>query len=91
MIKTLIESGVNFTVAVSIDDLRTFMDEVFQRPTPEKLEKYLSPKQVCLMLDIDNSTLWRWRQNGYLLSIKVGGKIRYKLSEIEKILQTENA
>ena len=90
-INSMIESGAKVTVAIGIDDLRMFMEEVSIKLIPEKTESYLSPKQVCEKIDIDNSTLWRWAKSGYLTPIKVGGKVRYKLSAIEKILQTEKA
>lgn len=79
-------------VAVSdlVDMIASEVQSRLSNPAPCRLEKLLSPKQVTELLDVDNSTLWRWRQSGYLLPIKVGGKIRYKLSVIEKILQTEN-
>jgi hypothetical protein len=72
------------------NDLYYFLDEINERKKPEKEEQYLSPKQVCSMLDINNSTLWRWAQNNYLSPIKIGGKNRYKLSVIEKLLSSEN-
>jgi predicted site-specific integrase-resolvase len=35
------------------------------------------------MLDVDRSTLYRWKKRGYLVPIQIGGKVRYKRSEIE--------
>lgn len=40
----------------------------------EKEETYPSPKQVCEILGVDNSTLWRWKKKGYLIPIEIGGK-----------------
>lgn len=77
------------TVSFGIEDLRLFFEELSQRITPKTEEKYLSPKQVCEMLDIDNSTLWRWGQNSYLQPFKVGGKNRYRMSDIQKLLNHE--
>jgi len=89
-IKDLIGTkGVSITIG--IDDLHTFMAEIAERTKPETQPKYLTPKQVCEMLAIDNSTLWRWGQNRYLPSIKVGGKSRYRLSDIQKLLENEPA
>lgn len=49
-------------------------------------ERYLSIKQVCEMLDVDPSSLWRWRKRGYLVPAEIGGKRRYKMSDIRRIL-----
>lgn len=49
-------------------------------------ETYRSPKYVAEMLDVDLSTLWRWAQKGYLTPIKIGGKSRYRQSDIDKLL-----
>ena len=68
---------------VVFDDRKRELEEVV---ISEKSETYPSPKQVCEILDVDNSTLWRWKQKGYLVPIEVGGKRRYRMSDIKKIL-----
>jgi len=50
-------------------------------------ETYPSPDQTAKILDVDKSTLWRWAKQGYLVPIEVGGKRRYRMSDINKILQ----
>jgi excisionase family DNA binding protein len=50
-------------------------------------EQYLTRKQAAEMLGVDLSTLWRWNNENYLSAIEVGGKRRYKLSEVNKILR----
>ena len=52
-------------------------------------EQYLSRKQTSQRLETDLSSLWRWQQKGYLVPVRVGGKVRYKLSDINKILKSE--
>jgi len=41
---------------------------------------------VAEMLDVDKSTLWRWAKIGYLVPINVGGKRRYRMSDVNRIL-----
>lgn len=53
----------------------------------ENQESYIGAKQVCNMLGINMSTLWRWEKKEYLISTKVGGKRRFKYSEIKNILE----
>lgn len=83
------KDGIEVTYKITSKDLHSFLEEVARQLVQEPAEKYLSSKQVCGMLDINISTLWRWRKIDYLLPLKIGGKIRYKRSKIEKLLQTE--
>ena len=55
----------------------------FEKP---KEEKMLTIAQVCAKLDVDKSTLWHWNEEGYLKKIYIGGKPRYKESEVLAIL-----
>lgn len=94
-ISELINSGANVTLAVSVDDLREWHREVIADTKrqledviiSEKNESFLSAKQVCDMLSVDASTLWRWEKKNYLVSSKVGGKRRYKMSDVKAILE----
>jgi hypothetical protein len=46
-----------------------------------------NPNSTAEMLDVDLSTLWRWNNEKYLCAVEVGGKRKYKLSEVNKILR----
>ena len=50
-------------------------------------ETYLSPQKTAELLDCDLSTLWRWNKRGYLTPSEVGGKRKYRRSDINKILE----
>lgn len=50
-------------------------------------EKYFTREQVSKMFNVDNSTLHNWNKTGVLKSNKLGGKVVYKLSEIEKAIK----
>jgi hypothetical protein len=50
-------------------------------------DEFYTPKKTAEVLDCDITTLWRWRKNGYLSPISVGGKRKYKKSDIDKILE----
>lgn len=64
--------------------------ELEQQITGAKTETYPSPRRVSEILDIDLTTLWRWNKKGYLCHIKVGGKRRYKMSDVNAILNNGN-
>lgn len=94
-IDELIKSGANVSVTLATKDLKDFADylisttkrELEETVISEKAETYPSPKQVCELLDVDPSTLWRWGKKNYLVPIEVGGKRRYRMSDIKKILE----
>ncbi|KAA6343470.1 hypothetical protein EZS27_008836 [termite gut metagenome] len=60
--------------------------ELEQLITDANTETYPSPDQVSKILDVNKTTLWRWGKQGYLVPIEIGGKRRYKMSDINKIL-----
>lgn len=94
-LKEILETGANVTLAITANDLKEWHKEVItdtkreleQAVIADKAESYISAKQVSQMLDIDLSTLWRWEKRGYLVSAKIGGKRRYKYSEVKSILE----
>ena len=58
-----------------------------QKEMPTK--DLLSAQEVCQILGVSNTTLWRWQKSGYLLPMLVGsGKVqrrRYKTKDVERI------
>ena len=61
--------------------------ELEQQITDANCETYPSVNQAAKVLDVDKSTLWRWNKQGYLKTIEIGGKRRYKMSDIQRILE----
>lgn len=55
----------------------------------EQTETYPSKQKVASMLSVSVPTLWRWSKSGYLRPITVGGKIRYRMSDVKKILDKQ--
>ena len=90
----LLTSGANITLAVSLTDLTQIIEltvlktknELEDKIAEDKAERYLSPKEVATILDVDLSTLWRYGKRGYLVAIEIGGKRRYKSSAVNRIL-----
>lgn len=50
-------------------------------------ERYLNNNQVCEMLHLSQRTLQDYRDKGRIAFYKLEGKILYKLSDIEKMLE----
>lgn len=84
----------NITVSVGIADLKEFALDIILQTKREledlviaqKSETYISRQRACEMLDVDSTTLWRWAKRNYLIPATVGGKKRYKMSDINKML-----
>jgi hypothetical protein len=60
-----------------------------QQITDSNTETYPSPDQVSKILNVDKSTLWRWNKSNYLKPIEVGGKRRYRMSDINNLLNSK--
>jgi len=94
-ILTLAKEYGNLTLSIKAGELVEAIDycinktrrELEQQITDANTETYPSPDQVAKILDVDKSTLWRWRKQGYLVPIEIGGKRRYKMSDIKRILE----
>ena len=93
-INELVKTGANVLITVEAKDLIHFADHLIDKSKKEleeaviadKAENYPTPNQVSEMINVDLSTLWRWKKKGYLVPIEVGGKRRYKMSDVNKIL-----
>lgn len=69
-----------------VEDVRSSLEKQIR---DENEEKYLSSDDVCEMLDVSKPKLWRWEKMEYLIPLRVGGKVRYKLSEVKQILNNK--
>lgn len=91
----LAEENRNIIVAVSLADLIECNEELIRRTkaaleqqvTDATAETYPSAAKVAEMLDVNKTTLWRWAKSGYLVPIEIGGKRRYRMSDVERILK----
>ena len=86
------EKFPNINITVSLEDLAKFgrylIDETKREyERIEEKEQYLNQKQTAEMLEVDRNTLWRWNKQNYLNHIEIGGKHRYRLSDIKRILK----
>lgn len=92
-IQQLLESGANVTVSVTPADLKEFAlslinaaQEMGKQQKKEE-EKYLSARETAEMIGVTRATLWRWEKTGYLVPIKRGNSVYYRLSDINKFLE----
>jgi hypothetical protein len=81
---TVTASELLTMVQCCISETKKSLEQLLQ---DEAQETYISPKKTAELLDCDLSTLWRWNKSNYLKSIELGGKRRYKMSDLKRILE----
>ena len=89
-IQQAIEAGANVSFSTNANDLREFGMFLIRTAAAEFAnkpeEKYITTADAARRLHVDRSTLYRWDADNYLKPVRIGGKRRYKLSDIAKIL-----
>lgn len=82
---------VSITLGELIEANSLLIDETKQKLeqliTDQNTETYPTREKVMEMLDVCEATLWRWAKNGYLVPLNVGGKRRYRMSDVKRILE----
>lgn len=63
--------------------------EVLAKDEQPSAERLLTVSEVCAMLGVTRSTLWRWAKTGYLVPEKIGSRVRYKESDVKKEVRHE--
>ena len=77
----------------TLDDLVSRLAVKFGEVIPEYIPKpdfpktYLTRKETAKLLQISLVTLNAWSKNGIIQSYRIGGRIRYKLTEIDEALK----
>ena len=49
----------------------------------------LRAKEVMSIIGVSRTTLVRWEAAGYLVPIRIGGRLRYKIEDVERIIKGE--
>lgn len=80
---------------IQSDDLMAFSRDLVERTRHElaaetaaasKEDKLLTKEEVKAMFGVCDATLWHWARKNYLPAIKIGSKVRYRESDVLKIL-----
>lgn len=93
MNEILARNGIVLVDTESLREVLTaIVDEAikrhFEKPAEERM---LTINQVASMLEVDKSTLWHWDKEGYLNKVHIGGKPRYRESEVLAIREGRRA
>lgn len=88
-ISMLDPSQSNTVVITTVDVLKSafleWADELARSRKEAEDDVMIDEAVVIRRLQKSRSTLWRWNASGYLPCYKLGGKNRYKLSDVERI------
>lgn len=83
---------VGTTPTELVNQLRETIEQVFtahlnQQPTKTTAPaEYLTTAQVCELLQVNASTLHRWRKKNVLTAYQIEGKVFFKRSQIEEYI-----
>lgn len=94
LLSILRDAPGSIRLEVSGEDLLAFSKSLIDRAKEElaaqvaeaRKERYLTKEQVKELCGVCDTTLWHWNRKGYLKAVKVGNKVRYRTSDIQRIL-----
>ena len=94
LLSILRDAPGSIRLEVSGEDLLAFSNSLIDRAKEElatqvaeaRKERYLTKEQVKKLCGVCDATLWHWNRKGYLKAVKVGNKVRYRTSDIQRIL-----
>jgi predicted DNA-binding transcriptional regulator AlpA len=89
------QEKANIKLEMSGEDLLEFSNDLINRAKSElsveiaeaRKERYLTRQEVKEICGVCDATLWHWNKKGYLKTIKIGSKVRYKMSDVRQILE----
>ena len=93
-LKDLLSTEKNVIIQVSSEDLKAFAQEILieaksiamiQAEAAASSDKLLTIDEAAKLLSVSKMTLYRWDQNGILKKVEIGGKRRYRKSDIERL------
>lgn len=85
---------IQFTTILNPESLKILKEEIasetksqiLQALCPMETIVYLSSKEVCDLLKIDLSTLYKWRKESKIPSYGIGNRVFFKRHEIDQII-----
>ena len=82
------KSEVVLSFFTGLDETLDCLLEALKNRTPHlNGEKFLTNKEVCQILNVSARTLQEWKSKGVIPYIQLRGKILYRQSDINKMLE----
>lgn len=94
----ILKSENNIQLVISSLDLKEFAMYLIEQAKSnhntevsktDTKERYMLTKEVVNRLKVTKTTLWRWKNEKYLIPVKVGSQNLYKQSDVERILNKD--
>lgn len=90
LLSILREAPGSIRLEVSGEDLLAFSSNLINRAKEELATQVAEARKVRFLTKelcgVCDATLWHWNRKGYLKAVKIGNKIRYRTSDIQRIL-----
>ena len=86
--------NTNIILQVSVEDLKKFAEEILlgaksiamlEAEAAASSDQLISVDEAARLLSVSKMTLYRWDQNGILKKVEIGGKRRYRKSDIDRL------
>ena len=93
-IQNLLLSSENMILQLKKEDLKEFANQILlgaksiamlEAEAAATSDQLLSIDEAAKLLSVSKMTLYRWDQNGILKKVEIGGKRRYRKSDIERL------
>lgn len=91
----ILASEANVILQVSSDDLKMFAQDILigaksvamlEAETAASSDQLLTIDEASKLLAVSKMTLYRWDQSGVLKKLEIGGKRRYRKSDIDRLV-----
>ena len=92
--QNILNSESNIIIQVSSEDLKAFAQEILigaksiamsEAEAAAGSDQLLTIDEAARLLPVSKMTLYRWDQSGILKKVEIGGKRRYRKSDIERL------
>lgn len=94
-LKTIIQENPNLILQVTAGDLNEFLDDLIMEMRSIALseaqaikhgDRLLTIDEAAKALSVSKMTLYRWHQAGILRKVEIGGKRRYRRTDVERLV-----
>jgi len=88
------QENTNIILQVSYEDLKKFAEEILlgaksiamiEAEAAASGDQLLTVDEAARLLSVSKMTLYRWDKSGILKKVEIGGKRRYRKSDIENL------
>lgn len=66
------------------------IEELLKKVQPNHVDKWISNEEFCKLLNICNKTAQSYRDKGLIKFSQVGSKIHFRISEVNKFLDSHS-